>query len=579
MRVIEGIPVSPGIAIGEVFLLEAEGVRIPQRTVPAEKAEGEVKRLHVAVKEARGELDQLVTQVSERAGANIAEIFRAHAGMLGDKYFVGEFIEMIRAQSLTAESAVSRTMKQWRKILQEDSFMATRVADLDDLEKRLLQKLLGTKKEELAGLQSEVILVAHDLGPSETASMDTDKVRAFATDVGGPTSHTAIIAGALGIPAVVGLKSVTAEAAGGDTVIIDGSKGIVIVEPDQDTLASYEQQRIQVMESDVRLMAEVGDLSAETPDGRTVKLMANIESPKEIGRALEHGAEGIGLYRTEFLFLLSDSPPTEEEHFQAYMEAIRQLGGRPIVIRTLDLGADKFAGGDVPRENNPFLGLRSIRYCLSHPELLSTQLRAILRASAFGKVRVMFPLVSYVGELDEVLAMLERIREDLDREGQDYDRNMETGVMIEVPSAALCAAGLAEKADFFSIGTNDLIQYTLAVDRANEYVAHLYKPSDPAVLRLIKMAVDAARNAAIEVGLCGEMASEIEYTALLLGLGIDEFSVSPPAVIPEIKRLVRSINYKDARKVAAAVVACDNPEDAREIIRKMNEDYLPALFS
>jgi phosphotransferase system enzyme I (PtsI) len=580
METRRGIPVSPGIAIGEVFLMEAEGVRIPEHFIAASRVDQEAARLEKAMDEALEELEGLAGQVSAKAGPAIAEIFSAHAGMLRDPYFRRDFTDRIRSKKYTAEFAVSRTMRQWRKVFQEDAFLATRVPDLDDLERRLLRKLLGAKREELGTLKSEVVLVAHDLHPSQTATLDVERVKAIAIDGGGPTGHTAIIASALGIPAVVGLGSVTGEVSGGDRVIVDGVRGVVILEPDEDTLAAYRERRIEALRTEMTLLEELRGQPAETTDGHRVHIMANIEFPREVSRVVEHGAEGIGLYRTEFLYLTSDRAPTERDHLDAYIEAIRQLDGRPIVIRTVDLAGDKFGGGmqDVPFERNPFLGRRSIRYCLDHPEILREQLSAVLRASAHGDVRVMFPLVSGLEELLSVKQILAEIQAEFDQRGEDYDHQMQVGIMVEVPSAAVCAPMLARQVDFFSIGTNDLIQYTIAIDRANEHVAQMYTPLHPAVLRLIKMTTDAAREAGIEVGLCGEMASEIIYAVLLVGLGVNHVSVAPPIIVPELKKIIRSVSLADARRLAGEVLACSGAEEAMDVLMEFNREALPELF-
>ena len=582
MELKKGIPVSPGIAIGGAFLLEAEGVRIPEHYVPAERVEDEVKRLGAAMDQAMEELRELAKRISATAGRSIAEIFSAHAGMLKDRYFRREFFERIRSERHTAEFAVSRTMQQWRKVFQEDDFLTSRVPDLDDLERRLLRMLLGSKREELDSLKDEVVLVAHDLSPSQTATVDITKVRGIANDAGGPTGHTAIIARALGIPAVVGLGTVTSAVSGGDTVILDGSRGIVIVDPDEETLASYRHQLSEAKQIDMLLAEELREKPAETLDGRHVHILANIESSREIPQAVEHGAEGIGLYRTEFLYLTSDRLPTEEDHYAAYMEAIGLLEGRPLVIRTVDMGADKFIA--VPGmargalERNPFLGRRSIRYCLDHPDILDAQLRAILRASAGGGVSTMFPLVSTVEELLGLKETLSRLRHECDDRGLKYDRDMKVGIMIEVPSAAVCADMLAQHVDFFSIGTNDLIQYTLAIDRANEHVAHMYRPIHAAVLKLIEMTVDAAHANGIEVGLCGEMGSEIIYAMLLVGLGVDHISVAPPVVIPELKKFIRTVSYEDARRVAQEIIAEPDMDTATQMLMQFNRRVLPDFF-
>ncbi len=576
MQVYQGIAVSPGIAVAEVFLLEAEGVRIPEHCIAPEDATCEGDRLRKAMDQAQAELQDLAERLRSKAGSNIAEIFVAHAGMISDETFRREFFDRILRKLYTAEFAVARTMRHWRKLFQSDEFLAVRVADLDDLERRLLRNLLGQKREELSTLQKNVILVAHDLTPSQTASIDVERVKGVAIDGGGPTSHTAIIASALGLPAVVGLETITSEVTGGDVVIVDGSRGVVVTEPDLETIERYRRRRSQVVETRRVLRDEVRDLPAETLDGRRVWLMGNIESPREISRALECGAEGIGLYRTEFLYLARETPPSEQDHFDAYMEALHTLDGRPLTIRTLDLGADKFVAGQARSpEPNPFLGLRSIRYCLRHPELFRTQLRAILRASTHGKVKVLFPLVSGLDELLKARAALEEVQGEFDAKGEDYDQKLEVGIMIEVPSAAVCADMLAPHCDFFSIGTNDLVQYTLAVDRDNEHVASLYRPENPAVLRLIKMTIDAAVAAHIPVAMCGEMASMIGFTALLLGLGLQEFSCAPPVVLPEIKKIIRSLNIEQASEMAEAILRADDPTEGLRQLEQMNRRLLP----
>ncbi len=576
MDIRQGVPASPGITIGRVFLLEAEGVRIPEHFIDPGEVEQESKRLDRGFEKALEELDDLASDIRDRAGANVAEIFSAHAGMLRDEKFRQEFYERIQEKHYTAEFAVSRTMRHWRKLFQRDSFLAPRVSDLEDLERRLLRHLLGQRREELSSLQEEVILVAHDLQPSQIASVDTERVKAFATDAGGQTSHTAIIASALSLPAVVGLGEITNEVSGGDMMIVDGSRGTVIIEPDEETLERYKERREEVEESDKVLARELKGEPAQTPDGRDIQLMVNIESPKEVAQALEYGAEGIGLYRTEFLYMTRDEAPTEHEHFEAYADAVKQLDGRPLTIRTLDLGADKFLQGEpAMEERNPFLGLRSLRLCLDQPDMFETQLRAILKASAIGPVRVMFPLVSGLDELEQAWRILMSIQDEFDRKGQEYDEDMPVGIMIEVPSAAVCADVLARHCDFFSIGTNDLIQYTLAVDRANEHVADLYRPEAPSVLRLIKMTVEAARAEGIPVALCGEMASTVIYTPLLLGLGIDSLSVAPVQVLPEVKKIIRSMSYADAQEIAEEIMKAEHPNIAMKRLEEYTREYLP----
>ncbi len=577
MDIRQGIPVSKGISIGEVFLLEAEGVRIPSHFIPENKVDEETSRLLKAFDNALAEIEGLADDLRAKAGQKIAEIFVAHAGMLRDESFRQEFLGRIREKHYTAEFSVARTMRHWRKLFQEDDFLAPRVADLEDLERRLLRHLLGQKREELSSLKSEVVLVAHDLSPSQIASVDTDKVKGFATNAGGPTSHTGIIASALGIPSIVGLGSITNDVTGGDTIIIDGSRGVVVIEPDEKTIEKYSTRRQEVMASDQVLLEELKDLPCETKDGKKISLMANIESPKEIGKNIEYGAEGIGLYRTEFLFIGTDNMPSANEQFRAYMDAVRELDGRPLVIRTLDLGADKFSDGETfIKERNPFLGLRSLRYCLKNPDIFEEQLKAILRTSAFGDVRVMFPLVSGVDELNSAKEILEELKKQMDKDGEEYNPDLPIGIMVELPSAVINAEALADHANFFSIGTNDLIQYTLAVDRGNEHVADLYRPEHPAVLRLIKMTVEAAKESNTPVSVCGEMASVILYSVLLVGLGIDSLSVAPPQIIPEVKKLIRSISFVEAKKFADKVLAAKGPDEARETLLKGNRQFMEA---
>jgi len=579
MDVTRGIAVSPGIAIGRVFQLEAEGVRIPAHFISDAQIEDEVGRCMEAIERAQGELDGLAAHVTSAAGRSVAEIFTAHAAMLRDEYLQSEFVARIREKRYTAEFAVARTMREWRRLFQQDELLATRVPDLDDLERRLLHVLIGARCEDLARLTEDVILVAHDLSPSQTATIDTSRVRGIAIDGGGPTSHTAIIARALGIPAVVGLGTISSEVSGGDVIVLDGSHGVVISNPDDVTVASYRQRLSEKDDTDTVLVEEMRDKPAETVDGHHVAILGNIESPREIAEAVRHGAEGIGLYRTEFLFLTGDHMPSEQEHYDAYLQAVQSLGDRPLTIRTMDLGADKMVPGVEPfPERNPFLGRRSIRYCMGHPQILRDQLRAIMRVAVEGDVRVMFPLVCSLEELERLRTMVAALGDEMTREGIPHNQRIPLGIMIEVPSVAIHADVLARHADFFSIGTNDLIQYTLAIDRANEHVAHMYQPLHPAVLRLIRMTADAARDNGISVSLCGEMASDIACAPLLLGLGIDQFSVAPPPIVPVLKKVVRSVSYADARRLADEVLAVSHTSAATDLVTKFNHDLLPELF-
>ncbi|WKZ22048.1 MAG: phosphoenolpyruvate--protein phosphotransferase [Candidatus Brocadiaceae baterium WH-1] len=453
-----------------------------------------------------------------------------------------------------------------------------RVSDIFDVERRLLKNLLGEKREELKNLAQEVILIAHDLSPSQTASLDTEKVKGFATDVGGRTSHSAIVARALGIPAVVGLGTITSDIFGGDMIIVDGNRGLVIARPDEETLSTYQHKVRSIHVFEEKLAIELKDQPSTTSDGKHISIYGNIEFPKEINVNIRHGAEGVGLYRTEFLYLGSPTPPSEEEHFEAYTTVIRELNDKPIIIRTLDLGADKFDQFDDRKEGNPFLGCRSIRYCFENPNIFKIQLRAILRASIFGNMKILFPLISSLQELRQAKQMVWDAMEDLDKEKIPFNKHIQMGVMLEVPASIMIADTLAKECDFFSIGTNDLIQYSLAVDRNNARVAYLYCPVHPAILRFLKIAINAAEEHNIPIGICGEMGSEVEYIVPLIGMGLTQFSVSPATIIPEIKKIVRSITTEKAKEVAEAIYHFDDPEKTVNYLRNIAIEILPEAF-
>jgi phosphoenolpyruvate-protein phosphotransferase (PTS system enzyme I) len=456
---------------------------------------------------------------------------------------------------------------------------AARASDLFDMEKRILRKLLGHRREQIQHLTEPVIVLAHDLTPSETAALDPTKVFAFATEAGGRASHTAIMAGALEIPAVVGLGRFVIDVSGGDQVIVDGNRGVLILNPDEETLEHYERTRSSFRTFETKL-GELRDLPAETRDNVRIPLLGNIEFPQEAVHCTERGADGVGLYRTEFLYLGKQSDPTESEHLDAYLTVLRALGPKPVVIRTLDLGADKFSLNSEPvaEERNPFLGLRSVRLCLRNLTLFKTQMRAILRASAFGDVRIMFPMVSTLLELRHCKMILAEVKEDLEEEGIAFNRKLPVGTMIEVPAAAVMAEFLAKEVNFFSIGTNDLIQYTLAADRTNEAVASLYSAGDPAVIRLIDQVVKAAAKYNIDVNVCGEMSGEPIYTMLLLGLGLRQLSVTPHN-IPEIKKIIRSVSIPEAVQVAQEVLLMETARDVNNFLREQTRRILPEVVS
>ena len=577
----KGIAVAPGVVIKEAFVLESEGYRIPRHLITEDEIPKELVRLGEAITSARKEIEELESDTSKKLGSQVGTIFATHKLMLQDENLKQEFIENIKKNNFSAEYAVSLALRVYVRKFQDvtDPYLSARVGDIFDIEKRLLRNLLGEQREELKNLTKEVVVIAHDLSPSQIASLDTTKVKGFITDLGGRTSHSAIVARALAVPAVVGLGTATVDVFGGDLVIIDGNRGTVIIRPDEKTLKEYQtiEKSFHVFEE--RLTSELKDLPAVTPDGREVSILGNIEFPRDIGTSLRHGATGIGLYRTEFLYLNSKNVPTEEEHFNAYTQSIQELGKKPIVIRTVDLGGDKFfPAANNNKEDNPFLGCRSIRYCLEHVTIFKSQLRAILRASAFGNVKILFPLISSLQELQKAKDILKEVEEELNHKGIDFDKNIELGIMIEVPSAVMLADVLAKEVDFFSLGTNDLIQYTLAVDRSNEKVAHLYSPAHPAILRLLKMAIKAAEDNNIKIGICGEMGGEIEYTILLLGLGLREFSVAPAMIIPEVKKIIRSVTFERAKEVAETVCSFNDPAETTKYLRDMAREIIPEIF-
>jgi phosphotransferase system enzyme I (PtsI) len=581
MEIKRGIPVSAGVAIGPALALDTEWYRIPQRRIDPSAAEAEVARLHAALQAAAGVSRGHQRAIHDRLGKQYAAIFEAHALLLEDPALVGQVETLIREQHFAAEYALSRVIRQYVKALEslgEASVMRSRVSDLYDLERSVLSTLLGEKREQLKELKQSVIVLAHDLTPSETASLDPKMVHAFATEAGGRASHTAIMAGALEIPAVVGLGEFVSDVSGGDLVIVDGNRGLLILDPDEETLARYESARTTYRSQETRL-EELRDKPAVTRDGVRIHILGNIEFPHEAAHCIDRGADGVGLYRTEFLYLGRQTDPTEDEHLEAYLTVLRTLPkGQPVVIRTLDLGADKFntASEAVYKERNPFLGVRSVRLCLRNLALFKTQLRAILRASASGSVHVLFPMVSTLLELRQCKMLLAEVKEDLEDEKIAFNPTLPIGTMIEVPSAALMADLFAREVDFFSIGTNDLVQYTLAADRTNEQVASLYSPSDPAVLRLIQRVLDAGRQAKIVVNVCGEMSGDPIYTLLLLGMGLRQLSATPHH-IPEVKKVVRSITIGEAEQIAREVARLETARDVTSYLREQTRRLVPEV--
>lgn len=574
MRILHGIPASPGIGINDAFVLDNQELRIPQRSIVAPEVPSEIARFRQALAASTEEIHALAEQTATLDG-DISKIFETHVSILHDPKIKGEVEGLIEGELCTAEYATSRVLRHWIAVFRniKDDYFAQRGDDIRDLERRLLRHLIGDRQERLTTLTQDVVIVAHDMTPSQTAQLDRRRVGGFATEAGGSTGHTGIVARTLGIPAVVGVEGICGNVSGGDLVIIDGFRGQVVVDPDAATLSEYRRREASHRERK-RALAELRMLPTETMDGYQVRLLANIELASEVPLALDAGAEGIGLYRTEFIYAEYEAP-TEEDHLREYQRAIRVLDGRPLVIRTLDFGADKVFGNvELASEPNPFLGCRSIRLCFERPELFRPQLRAVLRAAVEGEVRLLFPMICGADELQRARALLEEARAELVAEGLPCVESLPLGVMIEIPSAALIADLLAPQIDFFSIGTNDLIQYTLAVDRNNEQVANLFQPAHPAILRTLRDMLEIGRRYNVGVSICGEMSGDPMFTLLLLGMGLREFSCSPGA-IPEIKRLVRLTSIAQARDVAREALAFETSADVGRYLAARTRDLLP----
>ncbi len=574
MLKLQGIAVSPGVTIGEALVLDSEGFRIPRRFVARSAVDSELERLARAVADTAKEIERNRDAIELELGGQYAAIFEAHLAMLHDTRLQEELQSAVRDRNWWPEYAVSRTLRRYAKVFQNlDNHIAQRAHDIYDIEKSLLRNLLGERRETLADISQPVIVLAHNLTPSETANLDRRFVQGFATELGGPGSHTAIVAEGLEIPAVVGLGPFLADVSGGEPVILDGNQGVVILQPDEETIARYRLEA-EIARSVAAQLDTLRDLPAETIDGVRIGIHGNIEFPNEAEHCIARGCDGIGLYRTEFLYLTSPREPTEEDHFAAYSEVVRAMPNLPVVIRTLDLGADKLRTETTSEERNPCLGLRSIRLSLRHIPSFRTQLRAILRVSAMGDVRVLFPLISTILELRQARMVLADVMEDLAEKRIDFNRNMKVGMMVETPAAAMMIDVFVKEVDFVSIGTNDLIQYTLAVDRGNKDVADLYNASDPSVLRLIRRSLDAAAAVGVPANLCGQMSGSVVYTQLLLGLGLRQLSV-PPSSIPEVKQVCRSVSVAECRLIADRALEMDSAREVKNFLRDQLSRVLP----
>jgi phosphotransferase system enzyme I (PtsI) len=579
-RIFCGIAVSAGVCRGKILVLHRARHIVGRRDLSETEVAAEVKRFENVLGQTRKQIKEIQRRVVVSMSAEEGDIFDAHLLMLEDRVLIEEVLRFIREQKVNADFAFHTVSERYVAAMEEveDAYLRERAADIRDLTSRVLDNLLEVKDAfDLRHLSEPCILISHDLSPSTTAQLDKKFVLGFATDIGGKTSHTAIMARSLDIPAVVGLQNVSVELENGDYALLDGYNGTIIVNPTDQTLFQY-GQLAKIRASLDEKLQEILHQPAVTLDGKPIHLSANIEDQHDVASVLAHGAEGVGLFRTEFLFINRESSPTEEEQYHVYREVAAALKPNPVIIRTLDLGGDKFVSHlQLAQEMNPFLGWRAIRFCLAQPELFRAQLRAILRASAEGNVKMMYPMISGLDELNRANALVEIYKNELRAEKIPFDENLEIGAMIEIPSAALIADTLAKRAKFFSIGSNDLIQYTLAADRTNEKVSHLYEPTHPAILRLIKTTVDASHRHGIWTGVCGEIAGDPVLVPLLLGLGVDELSAAPP-IIPEIKYMIRRVKMSEAQALAEFALQCESPLEIYARCIEVAKQTAPSLF-
>jgi len=575
---LRGIPVYSDIVIGKAHLVDRSRTKILYQCFVNEgQLNREVERFEEALRSVEAQFVSLRNRLPDTL-KDQAFILDSHLMILKDSMLRDSTINKILGEKINAEWALKKTFEEIRGIFEQidDDYISKRISDVENVTERLLRTLSGDSNHSLSKINQRVIIVAHDLSPADTTELNTAKVMGFITDVGGRTSHTAIMAQALEIPAVVGLERATALVQDGDLLIVDGGSGVVVINPDDSDIILYQERKLRLQKYKSSI-ARMSHLPAETPDGHRIFINANIEFLEEVTAAKDYGGEGIGLYRTEFLYLRGKGFPKEEDLFEDYREVVEIMQPAPVSIRTLDLGGDKFASDiAISEENNPALGLRAIRFCLREPEIFKTQLRAILRASAFGNLRLMFPMISGLQELSEAKAILDQVRDDLNREHVPYDSDMKVGIMVEIPSAVVMADTLARNVDFFSIGTNDLIQYALAIDRVNEHVAYMYQPFHPAILRMIRQVVAAGRNAGIPVSLCGEMAGDPLCVSILLGIGIDGLSMNARA-IPLIKKLIRAIPMEQARADLEQVMLLNTAKEVRAFILERTRKMFPEL--
>lgn len=577
-RIYKGIVASPGIVIGKAYLLDRRKVVVAGRRIAPTSVKDEVTRFKKAVELSKSQLEELKKRISKGLGKSHLYILDMHIMLLEDKMLVDGAVKKIKELHVNAEGALKDTINdialKFDKM--EDEYLRGRKHDVEQVGERVLRNLVGHKQESLAEISEEAIVIAHDLAPSDTLMMRKDKILGFATDAGSRTSHTAILARSLGIPAAVGLENITNAVKTGDVLIVDGLHGIVIVDPDEATFLDYlnKQRKYKYFEQELEKLKA---LPAETLDGQTICLEGNIELPHEVETVPDHGGTGIGLYRTEFLFMNRNDLPTEEEHYNAYRYVVEKSDSLEVVVRTYDLGGDKVPlPGEFEKEANPALGLRAIRFCLHKRDIFRTQLRGILRATAHGNIKILLPMISGLWELRETKKIIEEVKGELRSEGKAFNEQLEIGVMIEIPSSALIADLLAKEVSFFSVGTNDLIQYTLAIDRLNEHVAYMYEPLDPAVLRLLKRVADAAIEGNVRLAMCGEMAGDPLYAAILIGMGYRYLSMNV-AAIPWVKKVIRSVRMQDAVELAALIMQQPTAELARKAAVTFMEKRFPEI--
>ncbi|MHA3773839.1 phosphoenolpyruvate--protein phosphotransferase [Verrucomicrobiota bacterium sgz303538] len=578
-RRFHGVGVSPGIARGTVFVHRPDDEEAPVHRIEEDEIPNEIARFEAALLTTRHQILELQQRIAESIGTRDAGIFDAHLLVVEDRTLIDEVLRTLQRDRYNVEYVFSQVAGRYAKTLSEidDPYLRERALDIHDVTRRVIRNLMGKEGRDLSAITTPHLLVAHNLTPSDTAQLNRHLVLGFATDIGSKTSHTAIMARSLNIPAVVGLHDISLQLETGDHVLLDGYNGLVIVNPTDQTLWEYGELEIKKTEVEEQL-TKLRETESRTIDGRHVILSANIELPEDIELVRKCGAEGVGLYRTEFFYLNRTELPTEEDQYEAYRRVAEEVQPHSVIIRTLDLGGDKFMTAlNLPEELNPFLGWRAIRFCLERVDVFKTQLRAILRASAAGNVRMMYPMISGVDEVRRANALLEECREELRIEGHAFNPNMEVGAMIEIPSAALSADLIAKEVDFFSIGTNDLIQYAIAVDRLNEHIAHLYEPTHPSIIRLIRMIVDAGHAHSLWVGVCGEMAGDILLTPLLLGLGVDELSTGA-ALVPRVKRAVQSLDIAVCLKLIEDIKHLDNASAILDECEKVAREHFPDLL-